>query len=728
MPKCLNLIKLTNLKIKLSLVNLSLTGFPTKLLTILSMLLLFLNSPQIMANGQWTNEQVTNQGNYHLLFWLSLVLLIIAISSFIWAKTLSKEIQKRKNMQDALNQERANFRMMIESSPDGIMIGIDKKLVDCNKAALDLLGFENKQQVIDSKLTDLIGVTQPDGTDSITLIKNMVARCEQDRYVRYEILVRDRSNETFWIDVIMVPVKYYQQDGIYIIWRDISKQVKLTHELLQAHAQADEANKAKSDFLANMSHEIRTPMNAILGFTDLLYDQVDNPKHKSFIKTIKVAGNSLLSLINDILDLSKIEAGKFKLHKVEVNPFDLFNEICQIFSVNIHNKDLGFEIYIDPDIPAHIELDPLHIRQILFNLLGNALKFTEHGQITFRAKANKIDKEQLKLCLVLEVEDTGIGIKTNQHSIIFDVFEQQKGQDKNKYKGTGLGLSICTKLIENMHGTITVSSEIDKGSCFTVRLPDIKILSTKNDDDKHLVKLHNPNVEKISFNKASILITDDIAYNRELIIQMFADTNVEILSAENGLQAVNLVKTTAIDLIIMDIRMPVMDGYEASHLIHKINPKIPIIALTASTLESNDNYDATLFSAYIRKPIQKHDLFETLIKFLPYHDNLKLAKPINTVSSQDNYDSIILHKLIVLLEDSASKLWQSANRSNHFNDIKRFARELESIHKTVALTQLQKYITQLNKNIEIYDITGIQHSLEQFPLLKQEIIDIIART
>ncbi|HHL32416.1 MAG TPA: response regulator, partial [Oceanospirillales bacterium] len=450
--------------------------------------------------------------------------------------------------------------------------------------------------------------------------------------------------------------------------------------------------------------------------------------HRSFIKTIKIAGNSLLSLINDILDLSKIEAGKFKLHEVEVNPFDLFNEVCQIFSANINSKDLGFEIYIDPNIPAQIRLDPLHVRQILFNLLGNALKFTEHGQITFRAKIENIDPEQQKLCLLMEVEDTGIGIEKSQLNSIFDVFAQQKNQDKNKYKGTGLGLSICKKLVENMHGTITVSSDIDKGSCFTVRLPDIKIFSTENDDSKHLVKLHNPNVDKITFNKAAILITDDIAYNRELIIQMFADTNVEILSAENGLQAVNLVKTTAIDLIIMDIRMPVMDGYEASQLIHKINPKIPIIALTASTLESNDNYDSTLFRAYIRKPIQKHDLFETLIKFLPYQDNLKLAEPINTVSIQDNYDSINLHKLIILLEDSASELWQTASNSNHFNDIKRFAQELESIHKTVALTQLQKYILQLNKYIEIYDITGIQHSLELFPGLKQEIIDIIART
>ncbi|HHL31796.1 MAG TPA: PAS domain-containing hybrid sensor histidine kinase/response regulator, partial [Oceanospirillales bacterium] len=266
MSKIPDLMALMDFESKRPTIDVPHIAYSKKYLLHTGVVLLLIKSPQAIAGKHWLNEQATNQGNYHLLFWLSLLLLIIAISSLIWAKTLSKEVQKRKHIQDALKQERENFKMMIESSPDGIMIGIDKKLVDCNKAALKLLGFDTKQQVIDAKLTDLIGVTQPDGTDSITLIKNMIARCEQDRYVRYEVLVRDRNNSTFWIDVIMVPVKYYQQDGIYIIWRDISKQVKLTHELLEAHAQADEANKAKSDFLANMSHEIRTPMNAILGF------------------------------------------------------------------------------------------------------------------------------------------------------------------------------------------------------------------------------------------------------------------------------------------------------------------------------------------------------------------------------------------------------------------------------------------------------------------------------
>ncbi|VAW33811.1 Chemotaxis protein methyltransferase CheR, partial [hydrothermal vent metagenome] len=669
----------------------------------------------------WLEIQFVKETDYRLLFWSSFILLLVATAIFIWARMLSKEVQRHKLTQAELNQEKANFQVLFEHSADGNIILQDRKFVDCNQIVLDMLGFQNKQQLLEIKPAHLMQDTQPDGTDSLLLGREMIARCEQEGYARFEFLARHTNNKSFWIDVVLIPIKYNGKNAIYILWRDISEQVDLKHKLLKAQKKANDANTAKSDFLANMSHEIRTPMNAILGFTDLLGDQIDNPKHKSFINTIKLAGNSLLTLINDILDLSKIEAGKFKQQKVSTNPYDLFTEICQIFSLNIQKKDLGFEVYIDSTFPNSILIDPLYIRQILFNLLGNAVKFTEKGHISFRAKVAKIDEHLSKLDMILEVEDTGIGIAKDQQINIFNIFEQQAGQDKNKYKGTGLGLAISKKLVENLGGNIKVVSAPGQGSCFIVKINNIDIASVEATMSDSLEQL---DTDAIEFQQSNILVVDDIAYNRELIIQIFANTKIKILEAENGQQAVNTVNSNIIDLIIMDIRMPIMDGYEASAIIKQSHPKLPIIALTASTLESDTKHNNKLFAAYIRKPIGKYALLEILAKFLPLVQTQSTKKPANKPVVQDSYDINELNKLIKQLETQATILWQQAIDTNHFNDIKIFSQSLAQLHKQYPVTLLQNYIYELTQNIELFDIAGLQSTLQQFPQLKQNIGDI----
>ncbi|MEW5801393.1 MAG: ATP-binding protein [bacterium] len=260
-----------------------------------------------------------------------------------------------------------------------------------------------------------------------------------------------------------------------------SQRKELQDALSQAEQlaiKAEAANRAKSEFLANMSHEIRTPLNAILGFTDLLDSLIADKKQKNYLETIKSSGKSLLTLINDILDLSKIEAGKMELRYEPVNPYAIFHEIKDIFSLNISRKDLAFIMDIAPDIPESLLLDDVRLRQILFNLVGNAVKFTEMGQIKLSARGIMQQNDQNSIDLMIAVEDTGIGIDPESHDKIFEAFKQQDGQDNKRYGGTGLGLTISKRLVEMMGGTISVKSQVARGSVFQIILKNVPIATT----------------------------------------------------------------------------------------------------------------------------------------------------------------------------------------------------------------------------------------------------------
>lgn len=667
----------------------------------------------------WFEIQFAKEVDYRMLFWSVLILLIIALAIFIWAKTLAKEIKIRKIAQKALNIEKANFQILFDKSADGNLIFQNNRVIDCNQSALDILGYEEKQILLDVNVDDMVNTQQPDGSDSSTKTRAMISQCLKQGHARFNLYIKNNLQKKYWIDIILTPIKFNDKDAIYSTWRDISKQVELTNNLIDAKQEANDANRAKSEFLANMSHEIRTPMNAIIGFTDILNEQITNKKHKRFINTIKSASASLLGLINDILDLSKIEAGKFKQNKIATKPIELFNEICQIFSLNIKKKDINFEIKIDPDFPTSINIDQSYIRQILFNLLGNAVKFTEKGYIIFRAKVTKIDEHHRKLNLLMEVEDTGIGIAKDQHENIFNVFEQQKGQDRSKYQGTGLGLSICKKLIENMNGTINVTSKKNKGTCFSVRINNIDITALESIENKRQTQL---NVNSIKFDQSTILAVDDVDYNRELIVQFFANQDIKIIVAENGKQAVDIVKSHSIDLIIMDIRMPVMNGYEASKIIKNSHPNIPIIALTASTLESTENYNKKLFDAFIRKPVEKHTLINNIAKFLTY-TNINIIKK-EKIENNTPIDNQSLDKIMTELDTKAESHWQNAMDSNNINEIKAFSKTLIVIIEKYPNRTLQIYVDELNNNIELFDIAGIQSSLMRYSALKKSLINL----
>jgi PAS domain S-box-containing protein len=628
------------------------------------------------------------------------------LAFYLWAKSLSREINKRRILQRQLTLEKEKFQMLFDQSADGNMVMQDNSIIDCNDTALKMLCIESKDDISNYTLTDFLIEQQPDGAKAVEIIHNQLKCLEQQGRARFSLQAKGVKGNKFWLDVILKPIIYNTKESIYIIFRDISKLVNLTKELQLTQEKAEIANQAKSEFLANMSHEIRTPMNAILGFTDLLYEQVQDKQHRSFLGTIKTAGNSLLSLINDVLDISKIEAGKLTSNKEPTNPIDLFNEICQIFALEISNKGLDFEFEINPNMPAGLFLDSVHLKQILFNLLGNAVKFTGSGFIIFKANSKQTTNNHIDL--FIEVEDSGIGVPKDQQDSIFQVFEQQTGQDKNKYQGTGLGLAICRKLVEHMGGTIRVESEEGKGSKFIIELNNVEIVSLQKEP---LSKVRFDS-KSIVFNKAEILIVDDISYNRELICEFFANTNISTTTAKDGAEAVEKVKENDFDLVLMDIKMPVMNGYEATKIINQIKPKMPVFALTASTLDTDDSYDKSLFDDYLRKPISKSTLFKKMIKVLDYN----LVSTIEKNKEVDESFSEIEdpHKLFQLLDREVEGSWNLAKKSHNLNDIQCFTNDLLNANNKIPSKQLTKLVKQLESQIESFDIGGLLTSLNAY--------------
>jgi CheY-like chemotaxis protein len=373
------------------------------------------------------------------------------------------------------------------------------------------------------------------------------------------------------------------------------------------------ANKSKSIFLANMSHEIRTPLNAIIGFSQLMNREKQlTDLQKEYVTSITRAGEHLVSLINDILELSKVEAGRVVLNPSNVDLPALFNDIRLIFGERAQSKHLQFTFEISDDIPRYIITDLNKLRQIFINLIGNAIKFTEDGGIKIHARVENIRDD--KQTLIVEIEDTGPGIAGHELGNLFKHFVQTSSGVK-KGSGTGLGLALSRELAILMGGDITVTSQLGKGSVFTVSLEIKK--GEKNTDHQ----IRNKHVVGIvpGRNTFRILAVDDKPENLKVVVSLLRLVGFETNEAMNGSEAVKKCEEWAPHLILMDLRMPVMDGYEATRRI-KLTEKgaqTPIVALTASTFEGDQNkIESFGFHGYIRKPFRDEELFNTIGKVL----------------------------------------------------------------------------------------------------------------
>ncbi len=493
---------------------------------------------------------------------------------------------------------------------------------------------------------------------------------------------------------------------------------RLTQEVSlrkNAEMKALQASRAKSDFLANMSHEIRTPMNSVLGFAELLDNMITDPEQKSYVKSIRAGGKSLLGIINDILDLSKIEAGMMSLKPEPVSMQNLFNEISDFFRNRVEQKKLSLTFHLQNDFPSYVLLDGIRIRQILINLIGNALKFTEKGRIDYRLSDVQVRRKSQSVGFSIIVTDTGIGIPEEQQQIIFNKFEQQAGQDHMTYGGTGLGLSICQNLMKMMGGTIRVESVQGEGSSFILKFANISITDPIISKDTQQVLI------PAGFKAAKVLVVDDVEDNRTLIVEHFKGSEMQFHEAINGQSALNLLGQTTVDLIFLDLRMPVMSGYETISAI-KQDAKlkhIPVIAVTASVMgEDLEKVEQYGFDGYLRKPVGRQDLFAISTRYLPYQEELEpddgdMRLESSVVSMED------LAQFIEISERELYPEWETVKDRGDFDLIEQFAKRVKEYAGEFAISHMYQYAEELQQFVTSFDIVEVDGMMKQFPSLMQ---------
>jgi signal transduction histidine kinase/DNA-binding NarL/FixJ family response regulator len=490
-------------------------------------------------------------------------------------------------------------------------------------------------------------------------------------------------------------------------------------DMAEAKLRAEHSNQEKSIFLANMSHEIRTPMNAILGFSELLGNDLKLPKHQNYLQFIRSSATSLLQLINDILDMSKIEAGVLDLHPEPTDTREICDFIKTLFAEPAAKRGIRLQCHVVTDLPHALLIDRIRLRQILVNLVGNAVKFTDQGSVDVRVFWEKQETSS-QITLVIEVLDTGVGIPQDKLDAIFKPFVQSGTHEEKEKQGTGLGLSIVKRLTELMGGTVTVASVLGQGSAFHLRFPHTPISARLAASDKV------DKGEAIDFNQlhpSTLLIVDDNQVNRDLIREMLADSHHTLVFGLGGEDAVAIAKKIKPDLALLDIRMPGMDGYEALRQIRKIPglELIPSIAVTASALLNEENTLKERFSGYVRKPFSRHELFNELSEFLPRYVKSGAETAPNPAPAENTASAPASPELISQLRLLVLDPWPKIRDSVAINESKTFAVGLEGLGQRWNCQPLVTYARKILTDAENYSVLDLEKHLGEFAALVEHL-------
>jgi len=615
------------------------------------------------------------------------------------SRTRARELQFTNSTLSKLTRENQSI---LNSAGDGIVgIDINGMATFTNPATESILGYTN-EELIGKNIHSLIHHSHADGEiyrHENCPILGVLKSGEANRI----------SNEVFWRkDGTNFPVEYVSTPiieegnltGAVFAFQNITDRKNSEKNLNQAKLEAEAANQAKSIFLANMSHEIRTPMNAVLGYSQILErDPNLKPEHLKSISAIQKSGSHLMALINDILDISKIEAGRMALNEVDFNLAELIKSLSTMFEARCKEKNILWKIEGINEHAVPVSGDEIKLRQVLINLIGNSIKFTDTGVINFQINST-IDH-----IYTFEISDTGIGIEEEVQEKIFEPFLQDVNASQKG--GTGLGLAISKKQVELMGGDLKLTSEIGKGAkfYFSISLPPSKSAFVVETQARH--SSQSPRVSNNK--KLTALVVDDIETNRDILAKILIGFGIQVRSAKDGQEAVNFVLKQKPDLIFMDLRMPIMDGFEATQKIRKkFNEKeIKIIAITAAAF-AHQQQDAMDIGCdyFISKPFKIETIIDCIVELLPDYFTISQTELLSEdpTEREPNFSKI---EIPIILYDNliqSAKLYNITRIESNIRELKKIGNESE-----VLANYLQTYVSKFDMDSVIKILEKVQH-------------------
>ena len=643
-----------------------------------------------------------------------------------------------------LKENKEKLQSIFSVAPVGIGLIIDRVFIEVNDTFCKMTGYSRKEII--GKNSEMVYATREEyetaGIDKYKKIAENGTGSVETRFKRKDgrilniflsLTTLDKHDLTKGVTFTVMDIteRKLAEEALRKHRDHLEELVnERTEELSKAKKEADEANKAKSEFLANMSHEIRTPMNAVLGYAELLGFMLEDKTQRDYLESIKSSGRSLLTLINDILDLSRIEAGKLELQFEFVNSQAFFSEFERIFSLRLSEKGVKFILEISSGTPSGIYVDDARLRQIILNLVGNAVKFTEKGSIRLKVYAENPQiinyskgKAEEFIDLIIEVRDTGIGISKEMQEEIFNPFIQGQGQNVKKYGGTGLGLAISQRLVQLMNGTIDLDSQLNKGSSFKIKIPGVSYL---RDFEKRTEEIQLDPAD-IVFEKATIIIADDVEHNRSYLKDALRKTNIEVVEANDGQEALFLAKKIVPDLIITDIRMPVLDGFD---LLNKLKSDdelkhIPVIAYSASVMKAQkDRIRKSEFAGLLIKPVQVTELYLELMNNLPYKSTKAPGQEQSVPEINLTKEISDLPGLIHSLDTQFKDIWMTFGSRQPIGEVRDFGSQLVELGKNHNAAIITGYGDELVIAADSFNIEAILNLIRKYSRIVELLNDV----
>ncbi len=519
--------------------------------------------------------------------------------------SMARDITARQKIEEAKIRSEEQLRSVWEGSTDAMRLtDLDGRIVRVNSAFCDLVG-KSREELVGAMFTGVMSEDSREERASTYRERVRTGSIEPRMERRVELW----DGRVIWVDLSNSIVNSPEGPQVLSVFRDMTSRKLVEAQLKDAVLKAEAANRAKSEFLANMSHEIRTPMNAVIGLTTLVLDQPLEPEQRKYLEMARASGQCLLDLLNEILDLSKIEAGRLEISAVNFSPRQVLDDLIATLSSVAQRNSIVMSSCISPAVPAEVCGDPLRFRQVLMNLLGNALKFTEQGSIRVELDCAPHSRG---LQLIGSVSDTGIGISPVQQELIFNAFAQADGSTTRRFGGTGLGLAISRRLLRLMGGEITVESQPGCGSIFRFHF----IVQPAY----HQPSLFSVPLAQSEFSRPlRILLAEDNPVNQLVVVRLLERGGHSVTVVTNGADAVRACQEHSFDVVFMDVQMPEMDGLEATRLIRqhdRIHGRhTPVIALTAHAMMGDEKicFDAGM-DGYISKPVDVARLNEELLR------------------------------------------------------------------------------------------------------------------